>query len=218
MAVGNQTPVDTATDFAVQRFVVQQMISKLSTMTLARVIDCTNDGGVIPVGTLTVQLMVNMVSGDAQAFEHAPIYKVPYLRLQGGSNAVIIDPEPGDIGLVGFCERDISAVKKSRAVSNPGSARQYSKSDGVWVATVWAANAPTQYVVMNSEGITLVSPNGITLQAPTIILDGAVQATSTIDAADNISAPDVISGTISGATHTHGGVTVGGAATLGPNP
>jgi hypothetical protein len=185
-------------------FIIEQMIAKVSTTTLARVIDCTNNGGIVPVGTLTVQLLVNMLTGDKVSFEHAPIYKVPYKRIQGGANAVILDPQPGDIGVIGFCERDISAVKASRDISNPGSNRRYSKSDGVWLCTVWAAAAPTQYIVFTGAGIDVVSPTAVTIRAPTITLDGTVEATGNVHTPGTITGDtDVIAGTISGKTHTH---------------
>jgi hypothetical protein len=219
MAVGNQTPPSIATDYAALAFVVEQKISQVSTTTLARVIDCTNEGGIVPTGTLTVQLLVNMLAGDGQAIKHAPIYKVPYKRIQGGANAVIIDPQPGDIGVIGFCERDIGAVKTARDVANPGSARKYSKSDGVWLATVWAAQAPSQYIVFTGGGISVVSPTAVTIQAPTITLDGNVEATGDVHTPGTITGDtDVVAGTISGANHTHGGVTAGGANTAVPNP
>lgn len=218
MAVGNQTPPSIANDYATQAFVVEQKIAQVSTTTLARVIDCTNDGGIVPVGTLTVQILVNMLTGDNAAIEHAPLYKVPYKRIQGGANAVILDPQPGDIGVIGFCERDISAVKKTRKVSNPGSLRKYSKADGVWLATVWAAQAPAQYIVFNGAGIDVVSPTRVRFVAPSIVLDGPVEATSDIHAAGTITGDvDVIAGTISGKTHDHISAAPG-QPTSPPNP
>jgi phage baseplate assembly protein gpV len=127
---------------------------------------------------------------------------------------------------VGFCERDISVVKKTKDISNPGSLRQYSKSDGVWIVTVWASQAPTQYILFVDGGVSIVSPVAITLQAPTINLQGDVVQTAgdvtmagALDVAGVIhSDTDVESDNISGKTHTHGGVTAGGDNTAVPNP
>lgn len=204
MTTGNQTGANVADDYAALKFLVEQQIAQVSTATLARVIDCTNDGGVAPVGTLTVQLLVNMLAGDNTAFKHAPIYKVPYARIQGGVNAVILDPSPGDIGLVGFCERDISAVKASRDISNPGSRRVFSKADGVWLATVWASHSPQQYVVFAQGGIEIISPNAVTIRAPVITLDGLVETTGDVHVAGTLTGDvDVIAAGKSGAHHTH---------------
>lgn len=211
MAVGNQTPASVASDYATYLFMMQQKISQIATLTLARVIDCTNDGGVEPVGTLTVQPLVNMMSGDRVAFQHKPLHKVLYQRVQGGDSAVILDPKPGDIGLVGFCSRDISAVKAAKDVANPGSFRQFSMADGVYLFTCLGGVAPTQYVVLNDDGISIVSPVAITLQAPIINLvgdvvqeGGDVSMAQALDVQGQIhSATDVVADDISGKLHTH---------------
>lgn len=226
MPVGNQTPGIVASDFATLAFIVQQKLSQIATLTLARVVDCTNAGGVEPVGTLTVQPLVNMMSGDRVAFPHKPLYKVLYQRVQGGTNAVIIDPQPGDIGLIGFCSRDISAVKAAKGIANPGSFRQFSMADGVYLFTCLGGVAPTQYVVLNDEGVNIVSPTAVTIQAPTINLigdvvqeGGDVSMSQALDVQGQIhSSTDVIADDISLKTHTHGGVTTGGGNTAVPNP
>lgn len=211
MAVGNQTPGSVASEFSTLSFIVQQALSRVSTLTLVRVVTCTNEGGIIPVGTVTVQPLVNLMSGDRIAFQHKPLYDLPYLRVQGGANAIIIDPQPGDIGLAGFCSRDISAVKASKDFANPGSARIFDMADGVYFYTCVGGVEPTQYLVANAEGISIVSPTAITLEAPTINLrgvvvqtDGNVSMSQVLTVTGEIhSDTDVTSDNISGKTHTH---------------
>lgn len=210
MPVANQTPIDVANEYATLSFIVQQKMSQLATLTLVRIVSCTNAGGVAIVGMVTVQPLVNLMSGDRVAFPHKPLYNLPYLRTQGGANAIIIDPKPGDIGLAGFCSRDISSVKKAKDIANPGSFRMYSMADGVYIGGC-LNGVPTQYVRFNDAGIEIVSPLAITLRAPTITLDGNVEATGTIHSAVN-----VISDTISGKTHTHSDPQ--GGNTGPPNP
>lgn len=226
MAVGNQTPVDVATDYAALAFIIQQKISEISTLTLVRVVSCTNDGGIAPVGTVTVQPLVNIMSGDRVAFQHKALYNLPYQRVQGGTSAVIIDPRPGDLGVAGFCSRDISAVKASQAEANPGSFRQFSMADGVYMMTCMGAVAPEQYIAFSDAGVKIVSPTLIELQAPTINLKGDVVQTGgdvtmsgdlTVDGTVT-GGTDVIANTISGKTHTHSGVTTGGGTSGPPVP
>lgn len=224
MSVGLQTPASVATDFATLQFVVQSTLQRMQTVTLVRVIDCTNDGGVEPVGTVTVQPLVNLMTGDRVAVKWKPLYKLPYVRVQGGANAVIVDPKPGDIGLAAFCSRDISAVKATKDIANPGSFRQFDIADGVYLLTCLGTTAPEQYLVMNDEGVTILSPTAITLQAPMINLKGNVnQSNGNVEATGNIHTPgtitgdtDVIANGKSGATHTHGGVQSGSSQTNPP--
>jgi hypothetical protein len=42
---------------------------------------------------------------------------VPYFRVQGGADAIIIDPKVGDLGIAVFCSRDITGVKRSKEAS-----------------------------------------------------------------------------------------------------
>jgi hypothetical protein len=224
MAVGNQTPVDVATDFATLSFIVQQALSRVQTLTLVRIVDCTNEGGIVPVGTVTVQPLVNLMSGDRVAFKHKPLYKLPYVRIFGGSNAVILDPQPGDIGLAGFCSRDISAVKNAKAEANPGSFRQFDMADGIYIGGCLPTTAPAQYIAFSDEGIAVVSPTEVRIEAPLVRIVGAVQQSGgDIEAEGNIHTPgtvtgdtDVIAAGKSGATHTHGGVQSGGSQTSPP--
>lgn len=206
MAISNQTPPNVATEFATLAFVIQQLTSGYATATLVRVQACTNSGGVVGVGTVDVQLLVDQITEDGQTIPHGTVFRAPYMRVQGGANAIILDPQPGDIGICVFASRDISPIKSDpnaarnrRPVAGapPGSRRIFSYADALYVGGV-LNGVPTQYVQFNEDGITVVSPTEIKLQAPTITLDGHVEATGTIH-----SDVDVISDNISGKTHTH---------------
>ena len=85
-------------------FAVDSIVSRIQTVTLVKVV-AVHSGGVAPVGLLDVQPLVAQLDGAGSPVAHGTIHNVPYFRLQGGSNAVIIDPEPGDIGMCGFCSR-----------------------------------------------------------------------------------------------------------------
>lgn len=212
MPVANQTPLDVATEYATLSFIWQQKMSQIATLTLVKIIDCTNDGGLEPVGTVTVQPLVNLMSGDRTSFPHKPLYHLPYLRTQGGANAIIMDPKPGDIGLAGFCSRDISAVQNSKAQANPGSYRMFSMADGLYIGGC-LNGVPEQYVLFDDAGIVVVSPNAITLRAPAITLDGDVEVTGMLHTPQ-----DVFADTVSLKDHTHGGVDPGGGNSGPPNP
>lgn len=194
----NQQPRDVASDYAAIQFIVGQLLSGLATATLVRVMKCTNDGGVIPVGTVDVQLLVDQITGDGETIPHGTVFKVPYNRIQGGTYAVILDPQPGDIGVCVFASRDISAIKTNPdaarnrqpvAGATPGSRRTFSLSDGLYVASVLNP-MPTDYVQFNSEGVRVVSPNRVRVESPTIELIAETVV--------NIQAPDI---NLKGAVH-----------------
>src|SRR6185503_3914263 len=164
-------------DYTKLVFVFNQLLRGLATATVVRVEACTNDGGLAPVGFVDVTPLVNQVDGAGQPTPHDVVYGIPYQRVQGGANAVIIDPEPGDLGIAVFASRDISAVKTAKAPANPGSARTFDYADGMYIGGILNA-VPQQYIRFSEDGIELVSPTKVRLQAPVIELAGAVHQTT----------------------------------------
>ena len=148
-------------------FVIQQALAKVQTATLVQVQACSNDGGVSPVGTVDVLILVNQINSQGVPTPHVTMYSLPYLRFQGGANAVIMDPQPGDIGIAVFASRDITNVKSTKAQANPGSYRTHDFSDGLYLGGV-LNGVPSQYLRFTAEGITFLSPTAITITAPAI--------------------------------------------------
>jgi len=236
-AVSLQTPQDVANDYATLVFVIQQLLNRVATVTLVKVVSCTNDGGVSPFGFVNVIPLVNQMAGsNRQAVPHGTLYRLPYFRLQGGTNAVILDPQPDDIGLAAFCMRDISAVKSDPAAAvananagkggaNPGSQRQFNMADGLYIGG-FLNGTPAQYVQFNADGITLHSPTkvrveapavevagstSVLVQSPSITLDGPVHVTGAVTGDSTA----VFTGNVTGQgtslhTHIHSGVQTGG--------
>jgi phage baseplate assembly protein gpV len=180
--VGQRQPSSTAGEFNNSAYLVQQMLSKLQTATLVRVDACTNSGGLSPVGFVDITPLVNQVDGQGSPTPHVTIYNVPYFRMQGGKNAIICDPEPGDIGMACFASRDISKVKSTKKGANPGSLRRYSFSDALYVGGMLNA-VPSQYVQFSASGIRVHSPTQVRLDAPDVKIDAdtvEVNATASV--------------------------------------
>lgn len=220
-------------------FVIQQALARLSTSTLVRVVAVTNAGGLAPVGFVDVQPLVNQLDGAGNAVPHAVLHNLPYFRLQGGTDAIILDPKVGDIGIAVFASRDISAVKASKAQANPGSWRSHDMADGLYVGGL-LNGSPVQYVQFTAGGINVVSPSKVTITAPQIegnaaeqfainspriVLNGTVQqgagsygGTSTWQGNMNTLGTLRNNGKDVGSTHTHPGVQSGPSNTGTPNP
>lgn len=177
-------------------FVVTQLLNKTQTATLVKVISCTNDGGLSPIGTVNVQPLVHQVDSAGNAYPHATVYNVPYFRLGSvAGNGIILDPAPGDIGLCCFSSRDLTNVISTQDAATPNSARKYDYSDGLYVGLMLSGGTPTQYVQFAEGGISIVSPVAITLKAPVINLQGDVNQTEgTMSVETDLTAgPDSIS-------------------------
>lgn len=204
----NQQPRDVATEYGTIQFIVGQLMQGMATATLVRVMACTNSGGVTAVGTVDVQLLVDQITGDGQTVPHGTVFKAPYSRLQGGTNAVILDPQPGDLGVCVFASRDISAIKIDPAAARdrqpiagatPGSRRMFSLSDALYVGGLLNA-VPVQFVQFNADGIRVVSPTLVRVEAPSIDLVGETEV--------NVIAPTInLQGDV---VQTDGNVTMSG--------
>lgn len=204
---GNQSPSSDANDFNTIAFAFQMLMAKVQTGTLVKVISCTSAGELAPVGRVTVQPLVNQMSGNRQATAHGQIFNCVYSRLTGGDNAVIMDPEAGDVGFMGFCSRDISAVVAGDgAAANPGSFRWFDWADGVLIGWLPLGKTPTQYVrfLQGGAGIEIVSPTKITLTAPTVEIDASSQLT--VNSPDSEFSGNITAqGTITGVTQVVAG-------------
>lgn len=158
LSLGALTPWSNLGEYNNIIFAVQQALSKMQTGTLVRIESCTNDGDLSPVGFVDVTPLVNQIDGSGNPTPHITVYGLPYLRMQGGTSAIIMDPKPGDIGAAVFASRDISNVKSTKAQANPGSLRSYDFADGMYLGGMLNAT-PEQYIRFSDDGITIVAAN-----------------------------------------------------------
>lgn len=228
---GRFNPFDGSSQFNVISFMIRQLLNQMNTVAVVQVLGTSNAGEVAEVGTVDVRILVNLTDGNQQSFPHDIIYKVPVFRLQGGNNAIIIDPEVGDIGLAAFADHDISSViaNKSDIIDNqttvnPGSQRRFDFADALYFGGFLNV-VPLQYLRFRIDGVELVdlnnnkittTPNGITLQdtngnsidmGPSgIVIVGDVHTNGAL----------FNNGVDVGSTHVHSGVTSGGSDTGPP--
>lgn len=202
-AFGQETPGVVTSEYNTLYFVIWQILSSVETLTLAKVISCTNNGGLSPVGTVVVQPIINQMTGNRQAVSHGQLAQVPYVRIQGGTNAIICDPEPNDVGVVGFCSRDIGAAKASRGGPvNPASFAMFDLADGIYLGNIFG-RVPTRYIQFTDSGINIVAPDEITIQAPTVNIAGS-SAVNITGGHTSIDGKPFL-------THAHTGVQTGGS-------
>jgi len=192
--VGTGEEGSRASDLDATSFLVSQIINRIATTALVRVTAVSAAGEVSPVGLLDCQPMVHQIDGHGVGVPHGIINNVPYFRLQGGANAVILDPQVGDIGIAVFASRDSSSVKSGKVPGVPNSRRRYDWADALYIGGV-LNGMPVQFVRFSADGIEI--------KAPTITLTGNVVSTGTFQN----------NGVNIGSTHRHSGVTVGAGTT-----
>lgn len=185
-------------------------------------VTAVHGGGVAIIGTVDCKPLVKVMCASGQTAEYPELYNLPFMRYQGGANAVICDPQVGDIGIAVFASRDISAVKRARGAAPCGSLRRFSLSDGMYVGAI-LDGIPSQYIHFDTAGITILSPSKITFDAPEIVMDSPnIKVTGNFTQtggkgqhatfSGNISTVggDIKADTVSLKEHVHRGVTSGG--------
>ncbi len=167
--VGQQSPFDSSSEYNVRQFQIDQTVAGVSTTKMVKVVavydadmnpvDPADTGVVGPTGYVDVQPLVAQVDGAGQATPHGIIHGVPFTRAQGGSGAVICDPQVGDIGAMSCADRDISSVKATRDAATPGSFRRHDPADGVYAGPT-LNGAPDQYVRFKAKGFVVLDNQG----------------------------------------------------------
>lgn len=171
---GQRLFADDTSEYNAIAFVFRMLLGNAATATLVQVKAVHPPQGVAQnTGTVDVLPLVNQMDSSGVATPHEVIYGLPYFRLQGGSNAVIVDPAVNDIGMAAFASRDISSVKSTRGQANPGSRRRFDYADGMYFGGL-LNGTPVQYVefLPNNGGISIVDgfKNSIVMNAAGIVI------------------------------------------------
>lgn len=160
---GVATPSDFSGEYNSLLFVIRQVLSKVNVAALCKVL-VVHGGGLGPVGFVDLQPLVNQVDGYGNAIPQGVLHNIPYMRMQGGVNAIILDPQVDDIGVAVFADRDISSVKATGAQASPGSRRRFDVADGMYFGGV-LNGTPTQYINFTETGIEITTDKKITVNA-----------------------------------------------------
>lgn len=206
---GQQGLTDDTSEFNKVAFVVRQALGRVSTMKLVRIVAVHAPDGLENTGTVDVLPLVDQADGLGNTTPMGTVFGLIYFRMQGGANAVIMDPAVGDIGLAVVADRDISAVKATRDQAPPGSKRRFSIPDGVYIGGV-LNGAPTCYIQFTDGGFKIVDASGHVLEAKAsgFSLTGNLAVTGNITATGAIHAGEGTGDRIGLQTHLH---TSGGA-------
>ena len=156
-------------------------------------------------GFVDVLPMVNQQDALGRSYPRQIIHNVPYLRIQGGASALIIDPKAGDIGFIVVSGRDHTHVVTTRQAAPPASFRQFCIEDCVYIGG-FLNNGPNQFIQATDSGWRIVTPGSVSIEAAKITAN-----------CDFETSGDVKASGVSLKNHTHGGVQSGGSNTEPPS-
>lgn len=148
-----------------QLFIITKLLLGVHTCQLVQVQAVNPVSG--KVGFLTVQPLVLETDTNSLVIAQTPIYNVPYMRYQGGSSAVILDPVVGDIGLAIFAENDITNIKQTLQPGPAATQRSHSTADALYIGGVLNPD-PAQWIKFSAAGIDINAVGALTMEAATI--------------------------------------------------
>lgn len=211
----NQDPRDVSCEGNALAYALQKMIGQYVFIEIVQVQNVNeitkSDGSTYK--TLDVMPLLRGLTADREIMDSEPIYSIPYLRLQRGSSGVIMDPEVGDIGLIAVCDRDVSNILNTGKSAAPARPSQlHNATNAIYLTGIASLNGdPTQYVRFLPDGIDIVSPLVVNINAPSVAITGDVTVDGDLTATGEVKAKDIAL-----SSHVHGGVESGGSTTSGP--
>lgn len=178
--------------------------------------------------TVRPQIMLGTTSGDK--ISRAQIASVPVLNIGGGGFVLSFPIKPGDLGWIKASDRDISLYLQQGPDNEewPNTKRLHSFQDGLFIPDVLrtftvAGEDADRVVLQTTDSLTriaiapglvkITTPGTVEVDAPTVHMTGDLEVDGSITAQG-----EVTGNGIALSTHTHGGVTSGGANTTAPNP
>ena len=161
-------PQDWASQFNTVNFFIKQKMLELNTAMPVKVIKVSANDNF--TGFVDVQPLLFQVAADDSTWLYNTLYRLPFVRIQGGLNAVIVDPVIGDIGIALFSSRDMSSLKdaainKSPSTETPykpNSFRTYDLADGMYIGGI-LNGTPTQFIQFTGSGINITTPGTVTI-------------------------------------------------------
>lgn len=191
--LGFEGPSTASANVSALTFLVRMLLGQIGTATIVQVEAVTNAGEVAPQGFVDVHPLVNQIDGNWNAVPHGTVFRLPYSRLQTGTDAIIMDPKVGDIGIAVFADHDISAVKATLGQANPGSRRRFDMADGMYLFSVLSGVTPGQYIRFYAGGIDVVTPGNMNVTVGGA-LSALVTGTASVESGDvmTLTAPHII--------------------------
>ena len=155
--------------------------------------------------TLSAKPLIMQRDGENNSIPNGEIPSLPYFRYQFGENAVICDPEVGDVGLAIFAQSDCSNLNGENTEKQPGSFRTFDMSDGFYLGGFWGKK-PKNFIHLDGDSIKIVAPTKVIIDTPLVNVTG-----------DVIIDGEMTAKGIQYSTHTHCGVRSGDDSTGAPN-
>ena len=125
-------------------FLIDTKLSRINTIKLCVVTKVNADK------TVDVRSLLPQIDGNNEPVMPIEWHSFPILCVQGGNGALIIEYAVGDIVIVGFCDRDIQGIKRSKKITAPSTSAVFPLSSGLVLGAV-LTNHPTVYISVTDK-------------------------------------------------------------------
>lgn len=140
-----------------------------------------------------IDILIPHVTTSGQIVPRAQLASVP-VQIDGGGGLFISFPlQPGDLGWIEACDRDISLFLQTYKVTAPNSFRKWNFSDGKFTpsvmkgfvlnvidgdaAVISTLDGTTRISISPTLGITITSPLAVNLTSPVVTVNGGLTLT-----------------------------------------
>jgi hypothetical protein len=165
-------PADNDSLVGTINFVVNKILKDQDDMLPAKVI-------AVKDGFVQVQPQIYLITTGGEQVSRAQFAKVPILSLGGGGFVLTFPVKAGDFGYIKANDRDISIFLQSLSESPPGTVRQHSFSDAVFIPNAFSGYSydSDNLVLQKLDGSVKIelSDNAIDITAPTVNINGSQQ-------------------------------------------
>lgn len=175
-AVKGTRPITaTNTPFNALSYMIETQVKGLINTALPVRVDSVDGNGVGPVGYVSATPLITQKDGDGNSLAPQQIPRLPYTRIQGGTAALIIDPQPGDIGIAIFAQQDISGLTNSASTPvTPGSFRSFDVSDGIYIGGILNSEPQIYIELKNDNTAKIYASSSITLESENVTVNASM--------------------------------------------
>ena len=127
--------------------------------------------------TVDLQPAIQAVLLDNKFVTLPQIFDIPVLELGGKGLSVKIPLQPGDTGIVIFCDRDITLFKQEKKNTQPNTLRKHDLSDGIFIPMKFGSAGSDNILIQSDDGATKleITSSGINIKG-NLTVEGEITA------------------------------------------
>lgn len=189
-------PADLDTLTGAFRHIFNKFMQSVAGIMPARVVSFTRGSASTPARA-RVQPLISTLTTDGQLIQRAEIANIPVAKSGGGGIVIDFNLQPGDLGIIVACDRDISLFLQSLSISGPNTLRVKDFGDSIFIPLIFAnyniaVEDVNNTVIQTLDGVSKISigADEIFVVSPNVHIDTEI-ATILATTEANVTTPQV---------------------------